>query len=66
MRQTAERLSETIQSLSTAQLAEVERFVESLQGWERDRQMTRTLALSSQPAFEAIWNNPEDDAYDAI
>jgi hypothetical protein len=66
MGQTAERLSEKLHTLSSAQLAEVERFVEALQAWERDRETTRILAHSSQPAFEAVWSNPEDEVYDDL
>jgi hypothetical protein len=28
--------------------------------------ITRAAALTSVPAFAAIWNNPEDAVYDAI
>ncbi len=66
MGQTAERISEKLYTLSSAQLAEVERFVESLQAWERDRETTHILARSSQPVFEAVWSNPEDEVYDDL
>ncbi len=49
-------LSEKIQTLSTEQIAEVENFVEFL----------RSAAAMSTSRFEAIWNNPEDDGYDAL
>lgn len=65
MEQTAERLSAKIYTLSEVQLAEVERFIESLQ-LKHDRETIRSLALGSAPNFEAIWSNPEDDAYDAL
>ena len=66
MEQIADRLSEKLHTLTRGQLAEVERFVESLQGWERDRGMTQSLSRSSEPLFAAVWSNPEDDAYDAL
>lgn len=31
-----------------------------------DKSMTPAAALTSAPAFAAIWNNPEDAVYDAI
>jgi hypothetical protein len=62
----AERLTEKIHSLSSAQLAEVERFVESLQGWERDRELAYAAIALSAPSFAKVWNNPEDDVYDAL
>jgi hypothetical protein len=66
MEQTVERLNEKIHSLSSAQLAEVERFIESLQTWERDRELAHAVTAISAPGFAAVWNNPEDDVYDDI
>jgi hypothetical protein len=66
MQQIADRLTEKIHTLTKLQLAEVERFVESLQAWERDSQVVRSAAPLSEPAFAAVWNNPEDEAYDAL
>jgi hypothetical protein len=66
MEQTVERLTEKIHSLSSGQLAEVERFIESLQTWERDRELAHAVTALSVPAFETVWNNPEDDVYDAL
>ena len=31
-----------------------------------DRTLVRNAARSSQPALTAIWNNPEDDVYNAL
>lgn len=66
MEQIADRLAEKIHTLSNAQLAEVERFVESLQAWEDDREMTRLMMQASEPSFSAIWDNPEDAIYDDL
>jgi hypothetical protein len=66
MEQLADRISEKIHTLSAAQLAEVERFVESLQAWQANAGMTSTMMLASEPAFHKIWNNPEDEAYDSL
>jgi len=33
---------------------------------ERERELTRAAAAASAPAFAEIWNNPEDDVYDAL
>ena len=59
-------LSEKIQTLSPEQIDEVADFVEFLRLREQERQMTRTAGVLSAPAFEAVWNNPEDDVYDAL
>jgi hypothetical protein len=66
MEQTLERLTDKIHTLSSDQLAEVERFVESLQTWERDRDLAHAVTSLSAPAFASVWNNPEDDVYDAL
>jgi hypothetical protein len=59
-------LAEKIGALSPEQIAAVEEFVESLRTYGLDRAITRAAAQSSAPSFEAIWNNPEDEAYDAL
>jgi hypothetical protein len=66
MEQTADSLTEKIHSLTSAQLAEVERFVESLQAWEGERDAARIAAGLSTPALAEVWSNPEDEAYDAL
>jgi hypothetical protein len=66
MQRIAESLTEKMQSLTSEQLAEVEEFVESLQGWEESRALSRAAATLSEPAFAAVWSNPEDDVYDAL
>jgi hypothetical protein len=59
-------LAEKIQTLSSEQIAEVEDFVEFLRFRGQERALSRAGAAASEPAFEAVWNNPEDDVYDAL
>ena len=59
-------LTEKIHTLSEEQIAEVEDFVEFLRVRALDRGMTRAAAALSSPSFEAVWDNPEDAAYDAL
>jgi hypothetical protein len=66
MNPNANMLSEKIQTLSAEQLSEVEDFVEFVRLRGRERRQTRAAATASLPAFEAVWSNPEDDAYDAL
>jgi hypothetical protein len=61
-----ENLAEKIGTLSPEQIAEVEDFVDFLRERSQDRGPTRASAHLSAPSFAAIWNNPEDDAYDAL
>ena len=66
MSQDATILTEKIRTLSPEQITEVEDFVDFLRFREQDRGLTRVAATASTPAFEAVWANPEDDAYDAL
>ena len=60
-------LIEMIQALPPERIAEVEDFVAFITAREQERALTRAAAAAaSGPAFAAIWNNPEDDAYDAL
>lgn len=62
----AQALLEKIQALPVERIAEIEDFVEFIAAREQQRSLTRAASAASAPAFAAIWNNPEDDAYDAI
>jgi hypothetical protein len=64
--QDAHALMEMIQALPPERIAEVEDFVAFITAREQERGLARATAAASAPAFAAIWNNPEDDAYDAI
>ena len=66
MNQQAVALTEKINSLSPEQIVEVEDFVEFLRLRGQERALTEAAAAASRPAFDAIWSNPEDDAYDAL
>jgi hypothetical protein len=59
-------LSEKIQTLSAEQITEVEDFVEFLRFRAQERELVCSAAAVSNPAFEEVWNNPEDDVYDAL
>ncbi len=62
----AEALLEMIQALPAERIAEVEDFVAFIAAREQERSLIRAAGAASGPAFAAVWNNPEDDAYDAI
>jgi hypothetical protein len=44
----------------------VEDFIEFLRLRGEERGLTRAAATVSNPAFETVWANPEDDLYDAL
>jgi hypothetical protein len=62
---TAQALIAKIQALPPERLAEVEDFVDHIASGG-DRAIVRAAAEASAAAFAAVWNNPEDDVYDAL
>lgn len=59
-------LVDKIAALPIERIAEVEDFVDLLRSRDQDRALFRAASAASEPAFAAVWNNPEDDVYDAI
>lgn len=59
-------LIKKIQALPAERVLEVEDFVDFIAAREQERALTRAASSASAPAFAAIWNNPEDDVYDAL
>ena len=57
-----ESLTRKIEALTSEQLLEVEKLVDFLQA---DVHADAAMALS-EPAFASVWNDPENDVYDAI
>ena len=41
-------------------------FVEFIRLRGPERGLTRAVSAVSAPAFEAVWNNPEDAVYDGL
>ncbi|MET3120911.1 hypothetical protein AAKU67_000491 [Oxalobacteraceae bacterium GrIS 2.11] len=62
----AQLLLEKIQSLSAERIAQVDDFVDFLRLKEQERSLTRLSAEISAPVFTAIWDNPDDEAYNAL
>jgi hypothetical protein len=62
----ADMLLERIKSLPPERVAEVEDFVAFLAERERARSPARAAMKPREPAFAAIWKNPDDSAYDCI
>jgi len=62
----AQNLIEKIKALPAERVAEVEDFVDFIRLREQERSLTRAAAATSARSFAAVWNNPEDDVYDAL
>ena len=61
-----EALIHKISALPVERIAKVEDFVDFIGQREQEQSLSRAATAASAPAFAAVWNNPEDDVYDAI
>lgn len=66
MPQNARNIAERLQSLGPEQIAEVENFIDFLRFRAHEHALTRASVAVSEPTFQAIWANPEDDVYDVL
>lgn len=64
--QTEQLLLEKLQALPPERRAEVEDFIDFLQNREADQHLVRSAARVSEPAFTAVWDNPDDAVYDRL
>ena len=61
-----QRLIEKIQALPPERLAEVDDFVDFLQHKEQAQALTRAAMQMSAKSLAAVWDNPDDEAYDEL
>jgi hypothetical protein len=61
-----EVLIEKLKSLPPQRRAEVEDFVDFLKSREDEQRLTHIASQASEPAFKAIWDNPDDADYDRL
>ena len=59
-------LFDKIQALPPERIAEIEDFVDFIASRTQDHALARSAAAASIPAFAKVWENPEDDVYDAL
>ncbi len=59
-------LLERIQALPPDRIAEIEDFVAFITVREQERALVRSAAQSSAATFAAVWDNPDDAAYDEL
>jgi hypothetical protein len=62
----AQALVAKIQALPPERITEIEDFVDFIAVRQQDRSLAAAAMAASTPAFAAVWNNPEDDAYDEL
>ena len=59
-------LLQKIRSLPVDKIAEIEDFVDFVRYKNEDLQLNRAATKLSEAAFQRVWDNPEDDAYDNL
>ena len=59
-------LLEKLRALPPERRAEVEDFIDFLQNRESDQHLARSATQVSEPAFKAVWDNPDDAEYDRL
>jgi len=59
-------LIDKIDALPPERVAEVEDFVDFIASREQGRALVRAAMKASEPSFARVWDNPEDDVYDAL
>jgi hypothetical protein len=59
-------LIEKLKSLPPQRRAEVEDFVDFLRSRDTDHRVAHAAAHASEPAFKAVWDNPDDAEYDRL
>jgi hypothetical protein len=64
--QAEQLLLEKYRALPPERRAEVEDFIDFLQNRESDRHLAYGAAQISEPAFKAVWDNPDDAEYDRL
>ena len=60
------RLVDKISRLPPERLAEVEAFVDSISARDPEGRVVRAAETMSEATLGQVWNNPEDDVYDAL
>jgi len=61
-----QRLIEKIRALPPDKVLEVEDFIDFIKQRNLDRELIHAAARLSEKAFEQVWDNPEDAAYDLL
>lgn len=62
----SERLLGKLRDLPPEKAAEVEDFIDFLRERAADRELSRSATATSERSFAAVWDNPDDAAYDEL
>lgn len=61
-----QRILEKIRQLPPEKVIEVEEFIDFLYRPSTDLSLTLAATKLAEPAFQKIWDNPDDAAYDDL
>lgn len=64
--QNEQAIIEKLKALPPERVAEVEDFVDFLRTRNQEQRLTQTATKASAPAFNKVWDNPEDADYDRL
>lgn len=59
-------LLDKLRMLPPERLAEVEDFIDFLRLREQEEALTRAATKLAEPAFDRVWDNPDDADYDRL
>lgn len=66
MSASAQTLYDKIQALPAERIAEVEDFVDFIATRTQDRALIQAATAASASSFARVWDNEDDDVYDAL
>ena len=61
-----QQMVKKLQKLPPAKVAEVEDFIDFLSSRDDDRALVQAGKAITEPRLKAIWDNPDDAAYDRL
>lgn len=64
--QAEQALLDKLKALPPERRAEVEDFIDFLQDREIDQRLVHATMQGSRPAFNTVWDNPDDAEYDRL
>jgi ABC-type glycerol-3-phosphate transport system substrate-binding protein len=61
-----QQMMKKLKTLPPAKVAEVEDFIDFLHSRDNDRALVQAAKAITEPSLKAIWDNPDDAAYDRL
>ena len=61
-----EALIDKLRALPAERLAQVEDFIDFIRARHLEQKLATDFTAASAPAFSGVWENAEDDVYNAV